>query len=155
MSDAAVAEASAPAPKLDELMLAMDVVDTLRHDLRLVEREFSAASSDEALIKRLREVYQSQGIKVPDRILEEGVKALNEKRFSYEPPGPSLARSRSHGSNARGSARSCSAFFLQCYASGSPMIFLSLGRNESRKSKLLRSSPRFCPKRSPPIMPMF
>jgi Family of unknown function (DUF6384) len=74
-------------------MLAMDVVDTLRHDLRLVEREFSAASSDEALIKRLREVYQSQGIKVPDRILEEGVKALNEKRFSYEPPGPSLAPS--------------------------------------------------------------
>ena len=84
---------AAPAPKLDDLMLAMDVVDTLRHDQRLVERELSADASEEALIKRLREVYRSQGIEVSDRILEEGVKALNEKRFSYEPPGPSFERS--------------------------------------------------------------
>jgi hypothetical protein len=60
----------------------MDVVDTLRHDQRLVERELSADASDEALIKRLREVYKGQGIEVPDRVLEEGVKALKEKRFS-------------------------------------------------------------------------
>ena len=90
MSDTAV---GASAPKLDDLMLAMDVVDTLRHDQRLVERELSADASDEALIKRLREVYKGQGIEVPDRVLEEGVKALKEKRFSYEPPRPSLARS--------------------------------------------------------------
>jgi len=81
-----------PAPKLDDLMLAMDVVDTLRYDQRLVERELSADASEEALIKRLREVYRSQGIEVSDRILEEGVKALAEKRFSYEPPGPSFER---------------------------------------------------------------
>jgi hypothetical protein len=74
-------------------MLAMDVVDTLRHDQRLVERELSVDASDEALIKRLREVYKGQGIEVPDRVLEEGVKALKEKRFFYEPPRPSLARS--------------------------------------------------------------
>jgi Family of unknown function (DUF6384) len=86
-------EVGASAPKLDDLMLAMDVVDTLRHDQRLVERELSADASDEALIKRLREVYKGQGIEVPDRVLEEGVKALKEKRFSYEPPRPSLARS--------------------------------------------------------------
>jgi hypothetical protein len=92
MSDVAVAQTSAAAPKLDDLMLAMDVVDTLRHDQRLVERELSAASSDDAMIERLREVYKGQGIEVSDRILEEGVKALKEKRFSYEPPGPSLAR---------------------------------------------------------------
>ena len=92
MSDAFVATRST-SPKLDDLMLAMDVVDTLRQDQRLVERELSAPSSDEVLIKRLREVYKSQGIEVSDQVLEEGVKALNEKRFSYEPPGPSLARS--------------------------------------------------------------
>ena len=74
-------------------MLATDVVDTLRHDQRLVERELSADASDEALIKRLRELYKGQGIEVPDRVLEEGVKARKEKRFSYEPPRPSLARS--------------------------------------------------------------
>jgi hypothetical protein len=46
----------------------------------------------EALIKRLREVYKGQGIEVFDRVLTEGVKALKEKRFSYESPRPSLAR---------------------------------------------------------------
>jgi len=93
MSEMSVAAAGASAPKLDDLMLAMDVVDTLRHDQRLVERELSADASDEALIKRLREIYKGQGIDVSDRILEEGVKALGEKRFSYEPPRQSVARS--------------------------------------------------------------
>ncbi|MGD9656277.1 MAG: DUF6384 family protein [Methylocystis sp.] len=80
-------------PTLDDLMLAMDVVDTLRHDQRLVERELSLGYSDEALIERLRQIYKGQGIEVPDRVLQEGVKALREKRFSYEPPKPSFARS--------------------------------------------------------------
>lgn len=81
------------APKLDDLMLAMDVVDTLRHDQRLVERELSASYSDEALIERLREIYKGQGIDVSDQVLEEGVAALRESRFSYEGPKPGLARS--------------------------------------------------------------
>jgi hypothetical protein len=93
MTDTSVAVPAAPAPKLDDLMLAMDVVDTLRHDQRIVERELSADASDEVLINRLREVYKSQGIEVSDRVLEEGVKALREKRFSYEPPRPSIERS--------------------------------------------------------------
>lgn len=92
MSDTATSAPQAPGPKLDDLMLAMDVVDTLRHDQRLVERELSLGYSDEALIQRLREIYKGQGIEVPDRVLEEGVKALREKRFTYEPPKPSLAR---------------------------------------------------------------
>ncbi|WP_292533601.1 DUF6384 family protein [Methylocystis sp.] len=79
-------------PTLDDLMLAMDVVDTLRHDQRLVERELSLGYSDEALIERLRQIYRGQGIEVPDHVLEEGVKALREKRFSYEPSKPSFAR---------------------------------------------------------------
>ncbi|ARN82753.1 DUF6384 family protein [Methylocystis bryophila] len=90
MSDAATA---AQSPKLDDLMLAMDVVDTLRHDQRVVERELSASLSDEALIERLREIYKGQGIQVSDQVLQEGVKALREKRFSYVPPAPGLARS--------------------------------------------------------------
>jgi hypothetical protein len=84
---------TAPPQKLDDLMLAMDVVDTLRHDERLVERELSTSYSDEALIERLREIYKGQGIEVSDSVLEEGVKALREKRFSYQPPPPSLDRS--------------------------------------------------------------
>lgn len=75
---------------LDDVMIAMDVVDTMRHDKRIVERELNETDRRAELIERLREIYQSQGIDVPDRILEEGVKALAEKRFVYTPPAPSL-----------------------------------------------------------------
>lgn len=92
MAETATPPAAAQAPKLDDLMLAMDVVDTLRHDQRLVERELSIGYSDEALIERLREIYKGQGIEVPDAVLQEGVKALREKRFAYDPPRPGLGR---------------------------------------------------------------
>ena len=78
--------------KLDELMLAMDVVDTLRHQEVLVNRELSAEDRDAQLLERLRQIYRGQGIEVSDRILLEGVQALKEQRFTYVPPGPSLSR---------------------------------------------------------------
>jgi hypothetical protein len=79
------ARRSAPAT-LDEMMLAMDVVDTLRHRERLIERELNEDVREEQLIERLRALYKSQGIDVPDRIIAEGVKALKEARFVYTPP---------------------------------------------------------------------
>lgn len=87
--------ASAPAPqkaeaKLDDLMLAMDVVDTLRHEEQLVEKELGQDMRDEALKARLRQIYESQGLTVTDRILDEGIKALKESRFAYTPPAPSF-----------------------------------------------------------------
>lgn len=78
-------------PPLDELMLAMDVVDTLRHAERLVERELSSEQRDAQLRERLREIYRSQGIEIPDRVLDEGVEALKEDRFVYRPPPPGFA----------------------------------------------------------------
>lgn len=77
---------------LDELMLAMDVVDTLRHQDALVSRELSEERRDAELLERLRQIYRGQGIEVPDRILLEGVQALKEQRFVYTPPPPSFAR---------------------------------------------------------------
>jgi hypothetical protein len=88
---AAVKPAAAPAT-LDDMMLAMDVVDTLRHRDRLVERELNEETRDDQLIERLRALYKSQGIEVPDRILAEGVKGLKESRFVYTPPKPGFAR---------------------------------------------------------------
>ncbi len=79
-----------PSRPLDDVMIAMDVVDTLRHDKRLVERELDDAQRRAELIERLRDIYKGQGIEVPDQILEDGVKALEEKRFVYTPPAPSL-----------------------------------------------------------------
>ena len=89
---AAVDEPAAAPAKLDDMMLAMDVVDTLRHRERLVERELNEDVREEQLIERLRALYKSQGIEVPDSILAEGVEALKESRFVYTPPKPSFRR---------------------------------------------------------------
>lgn len=71
---------------LDDVMLAMDVVDTLRHQDDLVARELSADAREAQLMSRLRAIYHDQGIEVPDHILKEGVRALAESRFTYTPP---------------------------------------------------------------------
>ncbi len=73
-------------PALSDVMIAMDVVDTLRADERLIEQELNDDKRRKALIKRLREIYRGQGIEVPDRILEDGVRALEDSRFVYAPP---------------------------------------------------------------------
>lgn len=76
---------------LDEVMLAMDVVDTLRHRERVIERALSADQHDAKMIDRLREIYAGQGIEVSDEVLTQGVRALREDRFVYTPPAPGLA----------------------------------------------------------------
>lgn len=75
---------------LDDVMMAMDVVDTLRHRSRLVEKELEADDRDEELKQKLRKIYAAQGIEVSDHVLEEGVKALRDGRFSYQPPAEGL-----------------------------------------------------------------
>jgi len=92
MSGSAAAVPAAKPQTLDELMLAMDVVDTIRHRELLVERELGQGERDEALRQRLRDIYTSQGLTVTDRIIDQGIKALRESRFVYTPPGPSLGR---------------------------------------------------------------
>jgi hypothetical protein len=75
---------------LDEVMLAMDVVDTLRRRERLVKRELDDLNREQDLKERLRKIYETQGIEVPDHIIEEGVAALKEDRFVYKPPSGGL-----------------------------------------------------------------
>lgn len=79
--------------KLDDIMIAMDVVDTLRHREDLVRRELSEEQREAELIARLRKIYHDQGIEVPDRVLADGVKALQESRFVYTPPPAGWKRS--------------------------------------------------------------
>ena len=88
MSEAAAIKEKQP---LDEVMLAMDVVDTLRHHEKLVARELDSDTRDEQLKEKLRKIYRTQGIEVPDHVLEEGVQALREDRFSYRAPKKSFA----------------------------------------------------------------
>jgi hypothetical protein len=77
---------------LDDVMIAMDVVDTLRHREDLVRRELNEEGRESELIARLRQIYRDQGIEVPDEVLAEGVNALKDSRFVYTPPPPGWQR---------------------------------------------------------------
>ena len=143
MSTAApAAPAPAPPAKLDDLMLAMDVVDTLRHRDILVERELNEEAREEQLIARLRALYKSQGIEVPDSVLKQGVEALKESRFVYTPRaagfGRQLAllwvRRRRYGAWAAGAAKMATELFSAWAARAMP------GRSPSRWACSMRSN---------------
>ncbi|MBT8080881.1 MAG: hypothetical protein KJP08_08310 [Gammaproteobacteria bacterium] len=78
---------------LEDLMVAMDVVDTIRHRQLIVERELDAVGRRERLIERLREIYTAQGIEVTDAALAAGVDALEQERFGYTPTPRGLSAS--------------------------------------------------------------
>jgi DNA repair exonuclease SbcCD ATPase subunit len=82
--------------ELNEVMLAMDVVDTLRHQQSLVDRELGTDDRDQALIAKVRKIYADQGLAVSDEVIASGVKALREERFSYTPPPKSFQLSLAH-----------------------------------------------------------
>ncbi len=76
--------------ELDEVMLAMDVVDTIRHQELIVERELNSEERRRQLVARLKSLYAAQGLDVPEHVLAEGVAALEEDRFAYSPPAAGL-----------------------------------------------------------------
>ena len=82
--------------ELDEVMLAMDVVDTLRHQQSLVDRELGTDDHDQALIAKVRKIYADQGLQVSDEVIASGVKALREERFTYSPPKKSFQLTLAH-----------------------------------------------------------
>ena len=82
--------------ELNEIMLAMDVVDTLRHQQSLVDRELSTDDRDQALIAKVRKIYADQGLEVSDDVIVSGVKALREERFTYNPPKKSFQLTLAH-----------------------------------------------------------
>ena len=91
---AAVSTPASPGAKqpLDDIMLAMDVVDTIRRRERVLQRELDAEGREEDLKERLRRIYEAQGIDVPDHVIAEGVAALKEGRFVYTPPADGIGK---------------------------------------------------------------
>jgi hypothetical protein len=73
-----------PAP-LEDIIAAMDVVDTLRHQRGIAAREMDSQGRQERLLERLKKMYTAQGIDVPDHVLQEGIDALEQERFEYQP----------------------------------------------------------------------
>ncbi len=88
--------ATADNTPLDELMLAMDIVDTLRHEQSTVDRELQADLRDDALVARIRQVYADQGIAVTEDLIYKGVEALKQERFTYIPAKPTFALRLAH-----------------------------------------------------------
>ena len=72
--------------ELSEVMMAMDVVDTIRHQRSLVERELESGDREAGLIEKLKKIYADQGLEVSDQVIADGVKAMREERFAYQPP---------------------------------------------------------------------
>ena len=87
---------------LDELMLAMDVVDTMRHKELVLARELEGEDRDAKLLDQLRDIYAGQGIPVTDEILKRGVDALREERFVYRQPEASVSRTLAYAYVTRG-----------------------------------------------------
>lgn len=81
----AATETGAGKAPLEDLMVAMDIVDTVRHRDLIVDRELDSEGRRQRLLARLRDIYAAQGIEVSDAALAAGVDALEEDRFSYTP----------------------------------------------------------------------
>lgn len=89
---AAGAVSPATEPPLDDVMIAMDMVDLLRREEQIIARELNVAGEEEALIKRMKEIYAAQGIDVTDDVLRGGLEAARRDRFKYEPAPPGWQR---------------------------------------------------------------
>lgn len=81
---------------LEDLMATMDVVDTLRHQKHLVDRELDDENRRQRMLDKLREFYAAQGIDVPDHVLQEGIAALEEERFKYQSAPSSFSTKLAH-----------------------------------------------------------
>jgi len=91
MTEASADQTIERAIPLSDVMLAMDVVDTLRHRQSLIDRELDAAAQEQAMVEKVKAIYASQGIEVSDQVISEAVKALKEQRFAYTPAPPGLS----------------------------------------------------------------
>ncbi len=78
--------APAPPVPLDQVMLAMDVVDTLRHRQDLIDAELDEDRRRREFTERVQAIYRAQGIEVSEAVIQDAVRSLREDRFTYKPP---------------------------------------------------------------------
>lgn len=128
----ATAVAVAEPRKLDDVLLAMDVVDTLRHREQIAASEFDAEARESQLIERLKEIYDAQGIEVPERILKDGVKALEEQRFVYKPAegGLNVALAKLYVSRSRWMGGAIAAVLAILLVTGGLALSIARGNAE-------------------------
>lgn len=98
--------------KLEDLMVAMDVVDTLRHQQSTIDRELDTEGRRERLLDRLKDIYAAQGLDVPEHILQEGILALEQDRFAYIPRASSFSTKVANWYVNRGKLKKPFAFLV-------------------------------------------
>ncbi len=81
---------------MDDIMLTMDVVDTLRRRRALVDHELDSEARERELVEKVKSIYAAQGIEVDDATIAAGVEALKDQRFAYHPPPPGLLTKLGH-----------------------------------------------------------
>ncbi len=79
-----------------DVMLAMDIADTIRHRERIVEQELSAEDREKALFDKVKATYASQGIEVSDATIREAIQAIEDERFAYKAPKETLFTKFAH-----------------------------------------------------------
>lgn len=72
--------------RLTTALLTMDVVDELRHRDAELKALSENGIDDAGLKQRLLEIYRSQGIEVPDAVLDAGIAAQRDQRYVYTAP---------------------------------------------------------------------
>lgn len=92
-----------PAPALDEVLLAMDAVDALRHEQNSIAKDLSEDDRRAELVRRVKAQYEAQGIQVSDAVVEEAIRAQDESRYVFVPPadGPQVRMGRLYATRGR------------------------------------------------------
>jgi hypothetical protein len=86
------ASASAHSPSFNDLIVASDIVDTIRNDERLIDHELGSEDRQKALKARLKDMYKAQGMEVSDAVIEEAVQRKDAERFVYKPMSAGFGR---------------------------------------------------------------
>lgn len=89
---AAMTAASNVDPSFNDMIIVSDIIDTIRADDRLVDIELSAEDRRKALIQRLKEQKQKEGVDVSEDVIAAAVDRLNEQRFAFKPMKPGFNR---------------------------------------------------------------
>jgi hypothetical protein len=86
------ASASVHSPSFNDLIVASDIVDTIRNDERLIDHELGSEDRQKALKARLKDMYKAQGMEVSDAVIEEAVQRKDAERFVFKPMGAGFGR---------------------------------------------------------------
>lgn len=84
--------ASAHSPSFNDLIVASDIVDTIRNDERLIDHELGSEDRKKALKARLKDMYKAQGMEVSDAVIEEAVQRKDAERFIFKPMKAGFSR---------------------------------------------------------------